>query len=631
MLSKSYSLLNFLNRSHSPAFRHGVGGAAYAGTLAVTGRPSIAHLVRTQFVRDETKYAFRLAGWVLRRGWPGVETVTDDFFDFTLGASPADLEALEGFIAARRNHLPEHLWRADDLFVRAARIHAQLDAGARDIEVLRADFREHADALLPLISTAQGQPSGLSAGREGDFSVDDARTALADLAAALPVQQWHWYVISGTFLGIVREGGFLAHDYDVDVGVTFDPEHPEVLDRLVEALERSPQYVVKKLDHYEAVVETAPARYAVERAPALVKLIHENGINVDVFVHHLRGRPAVARLVDPSLGEHPLRAGRLHLGRGAGARPGRRRPLPDRELRRLAHTGHRVQLHDRHAQPGHQPHLPLRGTVPHPVGPLRARRPGRVRRAAGHPDRGRDAARRGRRAPPRARHLMPGHRASRPGAVSSPRPPDECASPSSFAETRFTALISRMAAVTRRRGIMWTLVQRDLRVRYSRSLLGYVWTVLDPLLMASVYFLVFTFIFKAGGRVADRPYFLYLLSGLLAWQWFTGSVNDTAKSLIQEAKLVRSTNLPREIWVIRCVVAKGVEFVLSLPVLVGFVLYYLVRGRVELDWELVFFPLGMLLQFVLLVGLGLLLAPVSRCSPPTCSASCASCCASCST
>jgi ABC-2 type transport system permease protein len=168
-----------------------------------------------------------------------------------------------------------------------------------------------------------------------------------------------------------------------------------------------------------------------------------------------------------------------------------------------------------------------------------------------------------------------------------------------------------MAAVTRRRTIVWTLVQRDLRVRYSNSLLGYVWTVLDPLLMASVYFVVFTFIFKAGARVADRPYFLYLLSGLLAWQWFTASVNDTTKSLIQEARMVRSTNLPREVWVIRCVVAKGVEYVLSLPVLVGFVVYYLVRGRVDLDWELVFFPLGVLLQFLLLVGLGLILAPLT--------------------
>jgi ABC-2 type transport system permease protein len=168
-----------------------------------------------------------------------------------------------------------------------------------------------------------------------------------------------------------------------------------------------------------------------------------------------------------------------------------------------------------------------------------------------------------------------------------------------------------MTAVVRRRSILWTLVQRDLRVRYSRSVLGYVWTILDPLLMASVYFVVFTFIFKAGGRVADKPYFLYLLSGLLAWQWFTASVNDTTKSLIQESRMVRSTNLPREIWVIRCVVAKGVEYVLSLPVLVGFVIYYLVRGRVDLDWELIFFPLGMALQFVLLVGLGLLLAPLT--------------------
>jgi ABC-type polysaccharide/polyol phosphate export permease len=168
-----------------------------------------------------------------------------------------------------------------------------------------------------------------------------------------------------------------------------------------------------------------------------------------------------------------------------------------------------------------------------------------------------------------------------------------------------------MAAVTRRRGILWTLVQRDLRVRYSRSLLGYVWTVLDPLLMATVYFVVFTFVFKAGARVADKPYFLYLLSGLLAWQWFTASVNDTTKSLMQEARMVRSTNLPREIWVIRCVVAKGVEFALSLPVLVGFVVYYLVVGRVQLDWELVLFPVGALLQFVLLVGLGLLLAPIT--------------------
>ncbi|MGB7817542.1 MAG: hypothetical protein WBL35_02230 [Ornithinibacter sp.] len=286
MLNKSYSLLNFLNRTHSPAFRHGVGAAAYAGTLTVSGRPSIARLVRTQFIDDETKYAFRLAGWVLRRGWPGIETVPDDFFDFTLGAEPADLDALDRFITSRRRSLPEHLWRADDLFVRAARIHSQLDAGARDIEDLRADFYDRADALLPLISRATGELPPPRAPREGDFDVEDARVALADLASALPVETWPWYVISGTFLGLVREGGFLAHDYDIDVGITYDAK---TIPALIAALEADPQFVVKKVDDAQSVVPAGEGRYAVQRSLALIKLIHTNGINVDVFVHHHAG------------------------------------------------------------------------------------------------------------------------------------------------------------------------------------------------------------------------------------------------------------------------------------------------------------------------------------------------------
>ncbi len=289
MLSKSYGLLNFLNRSHGPAFRHGVGAAAWAGTLAVTGRPAVAGIVRRQFLADETKYAFRLAGWVLRRGWPTLETVTDDFFDFTQGAGPADLDAFEAFITGRRDVLPEHLWRADDLFVRAARLHAQLDAGARDVGDLVDDFRRRADELLPLVSAAHGIRSTSTIQRTGDFSVDDARTALADLADVLPVAKWPWYVISGTFLGIVRENGFLAHDYDVDVGITADAGHPEVLDAMIRTLEASPSFVVKKVDEAQSIVATAHGRYEVRRALALVKLIHENGINVDVFVHHREG------------------------------------------------------------------------------------------------------------------------------------------------------------------------------------------------------------------------------------------------------------------------------------------------------------------------------------------------------
>jgi ABC-2 type transport system permease protein len=171
-------------------------------------------------------------------------------------------------------------------------------------------------------------------------------------------------------------------------------------------------------------------------------------------------------------------------------------------------------------------------------------------------------------------------------------------------------VMSRLSAIVEKRQVLWTLVVRDLRVRYARSVLGYLWTILDPLAMAGVYFLVFTFIFKAR-RIAEEPYFLYLLVGLLAWQWFSGCLTDTSRALLQEAKLVRSTNLPRELWVVRVVIAKGIEFVLSLPILVGFVIGYIVSGHTHLHRGIMLFPLGILLQFVLLVGIGLLLAPIT--------------------
>jgi ABC-2 type transport system permease protein len=171
-------------------------------------------------------------------------------------------------------------------------------------------------------------------------------------------------------------------------------------------------------------------------------------------------------------------------------------------------------------------------------------------------------------------------------------------------------LITRTRAIAFKRRVLWTLIVRDLRVRYAGSVLGYVWTVLDPLLMSLIYFVVFVYIFKRHD-LGHTPYFLFLLVGLLAWQWFSGSLTDTSRALIQEAKLVRSTNLPREIWVVRIVFAKGIEYLLSLPVLVFFLALYLVRHDAHLNGWIVLFPVGAVVETVALIGLGLILAPVT--------------------
>nr|WP_208380890.1 ABC transporter permease [Frigoribacterium endophyticum] len=151
---------------------------------------------------------------------------------------------------------------------------------------------------------------------------------------------------------------------------------------------------------------------------------------------------------------------------------------------------------------------------------------------------------------------------------------------------------------------MWLLTSRDLKVRYSTSALGYVWSILDPLVMAGIYFFVFQVVFRRS--VGDDPYIVFLLSGLLPWMWFTGAVSDSTRAFLREAKLVRSTKIPRTIWVLRLVASKGIEFALSLPVLALFA----VLGGAQLHWQVVFFPVAMALQAVLVAGVGLLVAPL---------------------
>lgn len=172
------------------------------------------------------------------------------------------------------------------------------------------------------------------------------------------------------------------------------------------------------------------------------------------------------------------------------------------------------------------------------------------------------------------------------------------------------SVAQRVSAVARRLPVLRTLVVRDLQIRYAGSWLGYLWSVLEPLAMSVIYYFVFVVLLKRSD-VGHSPYMLFLVIGLLTWQCFSGALNDVARALLQDARLVRSTSLPREIWVLRVVIAKLVEFIYSLPVLVAFAVIYLIRGEAGLNWRLVLFPVGVLLLALLLLGLGLVLAPVT--------------------
>ncbi|WP_420916771.1 ABC transporter permease [Rathayibacter rathayi] len=162
----------------------------------------------------------------------------------------------------------------------------------------------------------------------------------------------------------------------------------------------------------------------------------------------------------------------------------------------------------------------------------------------------------------------------------------------------------RRSPVWRYRHSLWLLTKRDLTVRYATSALGYLWSVLDPLVMSGIYFFVFTAVFQR--TVGEDPYIVFLLAGLLPWMWFNQATSDATRAFLCEAKLVRSTSIPRTMWVGRIVLSKGVEFVASLPVLA---LFAVIAGA-QLTWAVLLFPVAILLQAVLTLGVGLLVAPL---------------------
>ena len=141
-------------------------------------------------------------------------------------------------------------------------------------------------------------------------------------------------------------------------------------------------------------------------------------------------------------------------------------------------------------------------------------------------------------------------------------------------------------------------------MRYATSLLGYLWSILDPLLMSLIYWFVFTQVFNRS--VGEEPYIVFLLTALLPWVWFNGAISDSTRAFLRDVKLVRSVALPRWIWVGRIVCSKGIEFLFSLPVLVAFAIF----SGATVGIGILLFPIAVLMLAVLTFGLGLLIAPL---------------------
>jgi len=174
-----------------------------------------------------------------------------------------------------------------------------------------------------------------------------------------------------------------------------------------------------------------------------------------------------------------------------------------------------------------------------------------------------------------------------------------------------------LAALPRYRGLIQSLVARELKARYRGSALGMFWSFGNPLLLLLVYSIVFKYF--QPPRTDIQPYALFLCCGLLPWTWFASSLNESANSLVAGGNLIKKVLFPAEILPIVSVLANMVQFLIGLPILVGFLIYYAyfdpsaaVTPHVGLHFaELVWLPVVVLVQLVLTMGLAFVLSALT--------------------
>jgi ABC-2 type transport system permease protein len=125
---------------------------------------------------------------------------------------------------------------------------------------------------------------------------------------------------------------------------------------------------------------------------------------------------------------------------------------------------------------------------------------------------------------------------------------------------------ARLRDLGRHREILGNLVRKELKVKYTSSVLGAAWSMLNPILYLAVFTLVFKVVLRSG--VPDFP--VYLLSGLLAWNFFATSLGLSARSIVDNGNLVKKVYFPREILPFASIGAAFVDFALQAIILVAF-------------------------------------------------------------
>jgi lipopolysaccharide transport system permease protein len=165
-------------------------------------------------------------------------------------------------------------------------------------------------------------------------------------------------------------------------------------------------------------------------------------------------------------------------------------------------------------------------------------------------------------------------------------------------------MLGPISTLFRYRALVRNLVAKDITLKYRGSLLGLVWSLLNPALMLFVY----VFAFKVVLKVHTENYAYFIMAGLLPWTFFASALTSSTQAIVGNAGLVRRVYFPREILPIACVLFTFWQLMLALAVFLPALI--LISG-IDPSWKIVLILPVLLLHLLFTVGLAFVLAAVT--------------------
>lgn len=153
------------------------------------------------------------------------------------------------------------------------------------------------------------------------------------------------------------------------------------------------------------------------------------------------------------------------------------------------------------------------------------------------------------------------------------------------------------------RELLKTNVKKEIRGKYKKSVLGILWSYLNPLLQLLVYAIVFPLILK----MTQEHYVIFVCSGLIPWTFFTTVVTQSTGIIVANSNIVKKVYFPREILPISVTTSAAVNFLISTIIILAFVMF----SGLGITKYVIFYPVVLLVQYVLCLGISFIVSSIT--------------------